>query len=70
MEFEKFDKMDKNEKYEKYEHFKNESREKWDEFKSSIYSEYIRKAFVELFGYDEGREWVIGHFLFKNKASD
>lgn len=41
------------EKYEKYEHLKNESREKWDEFKSSIYSEYIRKAFVELFGYDE-----------------
>lgn len=24
-------------------------------------------ACAELFGYDHGREWVIGHFLFKNK---
>ena len=25
-------------------------------------------ACAELFGYDQGREWVIGHFLFKKKA--
>ncbi len=25
-------------------------------------------ACAELFGYDHGREWVIGHFLFKKKV--